>query len=251
MPIVAQLREEHEHLVDSVSHEEAPEEIPLFLPSDISSIHWETGCSSGLVALETKLRIAQAGDALDRLKHHLCVYSGLVTYKIRQVSGPGQKANTRARNLLNRFKSKIDRSVDRYRAARLALEVLLPTGEWQTYFKPLQSHHIRGPNGVLASDAEFDGDMRPSLREGEGRRELSWLWIGKQSWRQLVNMADSTEPSILANMVANEDDLDPCKLIQPKFPRCFLTSNTQSYPNRIRQDKGTSHSLEGRDGIVS
>lgn len=88
------------------------EKVKLYLPSQLPLSLWGTGCMAGLHDIESKLRIAQASDALEQLKQHLSVYSGFVHYKITQVSGPGQKANTCARNLLIRFKRKITRSAD-------------------------------------------------------------------------------------------------------------------------------------------
>lgn len=83
------------------------ENVVLYLPSQLPPSLWSTGCMPGLHDIELKLHVAQASDALEQLKQHLCVYSGLIRYKIKHVSGPGQKANTRARALILQLREKI------------------------------------------------------------------------------------------------------------------------------------------------
>ena len=120
-----------------INIDEAPEKASLFLPSEIVSKKVEGGCPDGLMKIEALLRNAQATDALQHIKNRLCTYQNLVHYKISQVSGPGVASNTRTRNLLKRFKTIILRSTERYRAARAALAVLDPNGDWQARLKPL------------------------------------------------------------------------------------------------------------------
>ncbi len=179
-----------------------PEKAKLLLPSQIPLSLWNTGCVLGLRDIELKMRIAQASDALEQLKQELCVYSGLVRYKITQVSGPGQKANTRALNLLLRFRTKFTRCAERYRAARAALEVLDPTGDWQNSFRPLSDSDIQGPNGKSPKD-EVAANSKGSKRlrgAGEGIRQLSWIW----RVRRTANTERARVPS--------EADLDKCEL---------------------------------------
>jgi hypothetical protein len=136
------------------------EEVLLYLPS---------GCPStmtvpqDLVAMEKRMRIAQAEDALIELRRLLRISSGLWQYKKTQVA-PSQRAGTRARSLISRFKDKIDRCADRYRVARRALVSLDPQGftEWANRFRELKAEHVKGPRR-----AEED--------KSEGRRELSWI----------------------------------------------------------------------------
>lgn len=154
------------------------EKVKLYLPSQLPPSLWSTGCVSGLHDIEFKLRVAQASDALEQLKQHLCVHSGLIRYKITQVSGPGQKANTRARNLLDRLREKILRCAERYRVAHGALEILAPTGDWQENLRPLLASDIKGPNANSPDDV-FVSMSKASKRSrvaGEGLRQLSWIW---------------------------------------------------------------------------
>ncbi len=180
------------------------EKAKLFLPSQLPSSLWSTGCMPGLHEIELKLRIAQASDALEQMKQHLCVHSGLVHYKVRHVSGPGQKANTRARILLAKFRDKVMRCAERYRVSRVALERLDPTGDWQVYLKVLLDSDLQGPNGSSPDDL-IPGMSKRSRRSrgtGEGLREVSWIWRVRRN----VSSA-STEGST----VAAETDIDKCE----------------------------------------
>lgn len=161
---------------DPFRSRDEPENIPLYLPSQLPQSLWSTGCISGLHKTEATLRIAQANDALEQLKAHLCVYSGLVNYKIAQVSGPGLRANTRARNMLTRYRDKITGCAERYMTARSSLELLDADGDWKSYLRPLLLADITGPNGNSPHDEPGKSMRKAFTGMGEGYRELSWIW---------------------------------------------------------------------------
>ena len=83
------------------------------------------------------------------------------------VSGAGQKANTRTRRLYDRFQFKIKRAVAKYRAARAALQSLDPDGPWSTRLQPLHDGDVRGPS-------RYDDEGNTP---GEGRYQPSWIWL--------------------------------------------------------------------------
>jgi hypothetical protein len=141
-------------------HALQPERISLYLPSGTPT---KLSPSEDLVKKETRLRIAQAADALDELWRLLRVTLGLWEYKYTQL-GPSQRAGTRARSMISRFWEKIDRTAERYRAARNALLVLHPTGSWSRQFLELKPEDVKGP-------IRGEGDT------SEGRRVLSWIWL--------------------------------------------------------------------------
>jgi hypothetical protein len=147
---------------------EKPESIKLWLPSSLPPGLRESGCVNGLVGKERRLRLAEADDALVALRRQLRITTGVFNYKKTHVSGTGQKANTRARTLLSQLTTKTRLIADRYRAARKALAILDPNGDWQRRLLPLRSEDIRGPTRT-------DDD------ESEGKRELSWIWVTKSS----------------------------------------------------------------------
>ncbi len=155
----------------------------------------------GLHEIELKMRLAQTSDALEHLKQQLCIYSGFVRFKIKHVSGPGQKANTRARNLLLRLREKVAQCADRYRVSRAALESLDFSGDWQGHFKPLLASDVKGPNGSSPDDVVVAMSKRSKRRKGtgEGSRQLSWIWR--------VRRTASTEGS----ESITEADVDKCE----------------------------------------
>jgi hypothetical protein len=150
------------------STSEQPEATCLFLPSQMPPRLWTTGCVSGLVDRERRLRVAQADDALSELKQQLRISANIRDYKISQVGGTSQKMNTRARTLMARFHDKTLRCARCYTAAFNALIVLDPGGEWSNRLQHLDhSKDIRGPRW------EEDDPT-------EGTRELSWIWLAPQ-----------------------------------------------------------------------
>ncbi len=98
--------------------------VKLLLPSDLDLPTRPQCCPSTLVQTEMRLCFAVAEDALRDLRKYLTVKKRLITYKIQHISGPGQKANTCARAIIDRFKSKIDLTADKYKASRHARVLL-------------------------------------------------------------------------------------------------------------------------------
>jgi hypothetical protein len=159
-----------------------PERLPLQLPSSILSLSWSSSCDIGLVDKERRIRLAQAEDALAELRRHLRISSGLWKYKGKEV-GSSQQAMTRTRSIINRFKEKTDRCADRYRAARSALLMLDPGGDWKSRLLELEKEHIKGP-GRCEDD--------PS----EGNRELSWIWLIRRGDRADLAQDEPTDEEI-------------------------------------------------------
>lgn len=167
MPGITQLRQTNGTRTDAMpdsNDSKQPENMPLWLPSSMPSALLQTGCVSGLVEKERKLRIAEADDALAALCRQLRIMTGVFDYKKTHVSGGGQRSNTRARTLMSQITDKTRLFAERYRAARLALTKLEPDGDWRVRLQPLRAEDIRGPG-------------RGDDEESEGRRELSWIWL--------------------------------------------------------------------------
>lgn len=143
-----------------------PENMPLGLPSALPA-SLQQSCPFKLAQIELRFRLAQAEDALSELRRLLRITMGLGDYKSKQV-GPSQRAATRARNLINRFKDKVSRCAERYRAAHNALLALDPMGEWKTRLWQLKDEDIRAPG-------RGDG-------ESEGFREVPWIWVVTQQY---------------------------------------------------------------------
>nr|GAT44791.1 predicted protein [Mycena chlorophos] len=127
------------------------ENIPLMMPSGLSSAERETGCCDGVVQLEIALREAQCREALIYLRVHLHVKARLMLYKVANARHQG--ANTRSRTLINRNEGKIKIHAEKYQCARHALVALL--GTVPATFPPLRRADIRCmDDGGFAADSD-------------------------------------------------------------------------------------------------
>ena len=170
---------------------ELPEDECLWLPSSIPCEHWVTVGSLGLVAKETKYRVAQADDALTKLRCQLRICAILRDYKKTQIGGTSQRMATRAHSMLLRFGAKINRCAERYRATYATLTLLDPNGEWTSHLQVLKDTDPRSPH-------------REQDDPSEGHRELSWIWLaGHASGRPThatgdeLNQSESIQTDII------------------------------------------------------
>ena len=159
MPGMSTLRNEWSKLTN---RPHSPEEVPLFLPSQITS---EAVCPRALKMVEFRLREGQAHDLLNDLHQGLQSHAYILKFKDWFLRGQG--ANTRARNCLKTLDAKIHAAATRYCMAYHALCTLGPLlGQvgWRDELRPLADEDICGlTNGY---------DLHP----GEGRHQVSWIW---------------------------------------------------------------------------
>lgn len=168
-----------------------PETMPLRLPSALPA-SLRHSCPFNLVQIELRFRLAQAEDSLSELRRLLRITMGLTHYKIKQI-GPSQRAGTRARNLISRFKDKVSRCVEHYRVAHRALLTLDPEGEWQTHLQQLNDEDVRAPGR--------------SDNESEGFREVSWIWMVTRQRRP------GQDSSLRQSGPLSDEELDGCEYI--------------------------------------
>ncbi|KAG6809103.1 hypothetical protein H0H92_001589 [Tricholoma furcatifolium] len=147
---------------DSDSLALQPEELPLHLPSSLSPKLRETIPS--LAKKEERLRLAQADDSLAEIRRHRRILTGLYQFKKFNVSGTGNRPNTRMYGLFKSFNTRIDRFAAKYRSSYQALSCLDPSGPWKIRFQKLEPGDIRGPG-------KEDSDV------SNGRFEPSWIWL--------------------------------------------------------------------------
>lgn len=129
------------------------------------------GLSPGLIEKETKLRLAQADDALAEIRRQRRIVTGLVIFKKLNVSGSGQKKNTHMCTLFKCFSNKPERAAERYHAARKVLKGLDPNGTWQTWLQVLCPEDIWG----LGQEEIDKHDAWPEM--SEKWHEQSWIWL--------------------------------------------------------------------------
>ena len=145
---------------------ESPESTNLFLPSSLPPNLRDNATIKKIADKEFRLRIAQADDSLADIRRLRRLITGLINFKKLNVSGAGNKPNTRMRTLHNRMMNKVDRSANRYIAARSALLSLDPSGgNWKDRLRELdKKKDIRGPG------------RDPDDPTSKGRYEISWIW---------------------------------------------------------------------------
>ncbi|KAF8214216.1 hypothetical protein K438DRAFT_1956307 [Mycena galopus ATCC 62051] len=179
------------------------ENVPLFLPSALSKELRASGCNKGVAAIELCSRDAQCPSALDQIRHHLHIKSRFRTYKGGQVRHQG--ATTRSRDLMNRNDEKMRMYSDKYIAAWEAKRALVGKGNvaWHQLdpkkdLRCMDSEEDRAlgnkrkqrGNGkgrkVGAGEPRTEEDIAAGMQQGqrrpdptgEGRREISWIWMG-------------------------------------------------------------------------
>jgi len=153
---------------DSDSYYCNPESIPLYFPSSLPPEIRQCPELKEIHDVEQRLREAQANDALADVRRLRRVVQGLWQFKKLNVSGTGNRANTRTLDSYSRIQTKLQRAANRYNMAHSALIALDPNGQWKEQFKELKPSDIRGPG--RNPDNPEDGNSN-------GRFEPSWIWL--------------------------------------------------------------------------
>ncbi|PPQ76961.1 hypothetical protein CVT24_009371 [Panaeolus cyanescens] len=190
---------------------------------------------------EARLREAQADDALRGIRRQRRVMQGLGIFKKLNVSGTGNRANTRMTTLYNQFAEKLARFATEYRRARAALLVLDPNGKWKERLKELREEDIRGPakdddenasryepswiwlvSNTQSGGSEDDGSLNDSIRaewvksrarmkrwkeewlllQEEMRRVLAWFEYRASQWEKVANLRTAGDASVLNGVMA-------------------------------------------------
>jgi len=172
-----------------------PENMPLYLPSALSVN--VRALMNQVAEKERRLRMAQADESLEDVRRGRRMITGLVQFKKFNISGAGNRPNTRMRTLYNRLQLRIQRAAERYRVARDALLVLDRDGTWQDKFQKLNTNDIRGP-GRQEDDP---------IRRTNNRYEMSWIWLVARDGGHLGQEEefDETMRAEWAKMKARQD----------------------------------------------
>lgn len=117
--------------------------------------------------MERRLRYAQAHDALAQIRRQRRIIQGLWQFKKINISGTGNRPNTRVLSTYTKLARKVTRAAHKYRTAHSALHVLDPDGNWKDELKELRQEDIRGPGK--------DPD------ESNGRYVASWIWLTRKA----------------------------------------------------------------------
>ena len=150
--------------IDPNTITEAPETIKLWFPSQLPSVSCEGSCNLGLPHLKFHLRLAQAHDSLDLIRHLYGVYFILLVKNKVHVSS-SQGTVTRTKSLFANFSFKIDQAAARYCNTCIALTRLDPKERYSKWKKDLQELQWEDICGLV-----WEAD-----ETSKSKREISWI----------------------------------------------------------------------------
>jgi len=168
---------------------EKAESIKLWLPSYLDAVERNSLCPGDIITIERELRFGQLDDALNELRRVRRIRRGLVTFHKVQLSGEGQKTQTKSRAVMHTIQERINQAVRRYLVARDALLRLDPSGTWQELYLALNDSDNRGPGKEPDEVSASDGQYTPS-----------WIWLLNPN----ATTGDPTQSAISPDEV-NED----------------------------------------------
>ena len=143
-----------------------PEDIKIWLPSQLPPASHYQSCTPGLPLLEFCLRHAQALDALKEICRLCQLYHGLIIKKMSHITS-SQGTMTKAKSLFTGYNLKIQNAAARYWCARTAIRCLDPDerlGHWKAELQELQKGDIHGPR-------------REEHKNSESCHTPLWIWL--------------------------------------------------------------------------
>lgn len=155
------------------------ENVNLHLPASLPSSVRSLSEIKGICSAERRLRYAQAHDALAQIRRQRRIIQGLWYFKKINISGTGNRPNTRILTTYKGLTRKLARAVFKYRRAREALLVLDPDGNWKLELQVLRQEDISGPGK--------DPD------ESSGKYVMSWIWLLRKADKSNVSETEFNE----------------------------------------------------------
>ena len=155
---------------DPSSTLECPEDIKIWLPSQLPPASRDESCIPGLPLLEFRLRRAQALDALKEIRRLRQLYHGLIIKKMSHISS-SQGTMTKAKSLFTGYNLKTQNAAAHYWYARTAIGRLDPDERlerWKAELQELQKGDIRGPG-------------QEEHEKSESRYTPSWIWLSSKA----------------------------------------------------------------------
>ncbi|KAL1658890.1 hypothetical protein GGF50DRAFT_131419 [Schizophyllum commune] len=169
-------------LTDAANSQALAETRPLLPPSALPKSERDT-CLGGVARLEERLRHAQCRKALDDLRDQILARTRDIRFKNSNVRHQG--ASTRATNILKNHDNKIARFARKYIFARAALVALADSDEARVPWRALDVHRdlraMQEPGDEVAAAASSH-IQRLRDATGEGRRTVSWIWHGSNTF---------------------------------------------------------------------
>lgn len=189
-----------------------PEEMKLWLLSNIPAKSRVSVCLDGLPSMEDRLHTAQCQDTLQGIRHTLRLKLCMVQFKNKNTRG--QHATTRSRSVIDGVHQRALAFATKYQVARAAKMELTGGGEWEDVLRVLENRDIRaytnpermkqgtGRQGTNEDSDEPQRTIQDAAEEidveleergvhgstGETRRTLSWIWL-----TSTINLYDRTD----------------------------------------------------------
>lgn len=154
---------------NGVPRTENAENVPLYLPSALPADVIASEPMKRICGMELRLRKASANDALFEIRRGRRNVTKLWKHKKVNVSGTGNRPNTRMLTMYTRLNNKIDRAANKYRRARTSILALQADDPWLNEYQELRREDIRGP-----------GKDPDDLKTTNGRFEESWIWLAQR-----------------------------------------------------------------------
>ncbi|PPQ72876.1 hypothetical protein CVT25_004689 [Psilocybe cyanescens] len=149
------------------SQAELAKNVPLHLPSSFPNQVCSLSEMKHVCGMERRLRYTQAHDTLAQIRRQRRIIQGLWQFKKINVSGTGNRPNTRLLTTYKGLSRKVTRAAHKYWTAVAALRILNPEGEWREELKELRREDIHGPG----KDPE----------ESNGHYVMSWIWATRKA----------------------------------------------------------------------
>ncbi|KAJ7764957.1 hypothetical protein DFH07DRAFT_770232 [Mycena maculata] len=165
MPGAARVIADAEAARDEDEAPPRPERIKLWMPSEMPTELEDPlrGCTRGLLAMETKLRIGQCDNCLVKLRSRLHAKRHLIYF--RNANIVGQVQATKAGTLIARVGERVEAIAKRYHRGRAAL-VALEGPDFAPQFRKL-----------WPEDLDLDGDAAES--DAAAQKKLAMIGSGK------------------------------------------------------------------------
>ncbi|KAJ7165774.1 hypothetical protein C8R46DRAFT_899899 [Mycena filopes] len=172
--------------------EQTAEATRLFMPSEIGDEgNRRRACAGGLIEVESRVREAEAAQALEVVRQGLRTRTMTNRFRIKNYTGQG--ALTRAQGILRQINIKIHLAKIHYRYARAAIYALRGHGVWEERLRVLKEEDVRALNErAITVEEDARGERLDELAEalarpaglavaqglaaGEGSHTLSWIW---------------------------------------------------------------------------
>ncbi|KAJ7060539.1 hypothetical protein C8F01DRAFT_988536, partial [Mycena amicta] len=245
MPGVSPLQIAEEECRDGNRPPPRAEDVKLWFPSDLTETQRGRACKRGLMDIKGKLRQAQCGDALARIRSLLYTKTHLIHY--RNANSVGQHATTRSSTLISRVTDQIAREVAKYRQAWTALRRLMGDA-----YAPQLRELLDADVNVRAA-VESDAGARLRLGRvgaaGRARNEpteqaqggaVSWIWWAVREEDDEVGLHDAVRVRWSKTLARRDRWIEEVRLLREEMKRVLRSLHSIQQEWRARIECGRS-----------